>query len=412
MGSGMAIVTEQAVLDRITARRDELARRMTDRILVEVEEYSHADVQELVPGVEANCRAHVDGFLRYVTTGTLPVITSGGALAKPTIDRVRQGIRLDAYLHAFRVGQDVFWEEILRETRDDPAAALEFARPSMRYIDSVCNRMAQLYLQASQRLHSEDEQADRDLLEALLAGAALDASQVRRVASLGIGSRSLIALLQRASDSSDSTEDSLRLAADRALRVSGTSGLVVRRHRMLVVVIGLGDDMAAAVVEALRSALDSESRCGISAEADRIRHLGRAHEQALAALRRTTQDRPVVALTEAGAYDYLIFTAGSLLDRMVAQDLLAAIDPDTPDGAGLAETARAYLDADLSIREASARLFIHPNTLRYRLGQLENRAGISVKRFADLVELRIALDLTQGRRSWSGGEELSPLPDR
>jgi DNA-binding PucR family transcriptional regulator len=107
----------------------------------------------------------------------------------------------------------------------------------------------------------------------------------------------------------------------------------------------------------------------------------------------------VVALSEAGAYEYMLLSADPMLTRMVSRDLRAALDPSTTDGAATAETARAYLECDLSARDAAERLFVHLNTLRYRLHQLEERAGIDLKRFADLVELRIALDFSDPPRS-------------
>ena len=73
------------------------------------------------------------------------------------IDHIRQGIRLDAYLHAFRVGQDVFWNAVFAEVTDDPRTALEFVGPSMSYADEISTRIAELYIHTSQRLRSAEE---------------------------------------------------------------------------------------------------------------------------------------------------------------------------------------------------------------------------------------------------------------
>jgi hypothetical protein len=389
----------RAVIDRIAGRREELAERMTERILADVEEYSDADTTELIPAVEANCRDHFDSFVAYVQTGALPSLARGSQLSAPVLDRIRQGIRLDAYLHAFRVGQNFFWEEILAEARDDPDTALEFAGPSMTYIDLVCTRMAEIYLEASQKLRSDEERASRDLLEVMIGGVAPDAAQLRLMAATGIAGRAIVAVLREPREQPEATEDSLRAAVERALRGAGTSGLVVRRQRELVSIIGLADGPPSAVVAALRKASGGDTLCGISAEAERTEDIPRALEQAHAALDRACLGNPVVALSEAGAYEYMLLSADPMLTRMVSRDLRAALDPSTTDGATTAETARAYLECDLSARDAAERLFVHPNTLRYRLHQLEERAGIDLKRFADLVELRIALDFSDPPRS-------------
>lgn len=370
---------------------------MAERILADVDEYADAGRDELLTAVEGNCRDHLDNFVVYADDGTLPAINNGSHLASPVLDRIRRGIRLDAYLHAFRVGQSAFWDEILLEARGDPDTALELAGPSMAYLDRVCTRMAELYLAASQKLHSEEERASRDLLEVLLAGAALDGAQSQRVAACGIDKRSIVAILTGPDNPSDPMEDSLRLAVERVLRDTGTRGLIVRRQRRLVAVIGLGAEDSATVVRGLRSAIDPASRAGMSAEAEHTEDLGRAHDQALAALGQADAEHPLVALTESRAYDYLLLRTDPLLERMIDADLLAALDHGTPDGAVMRQTVRAYLDSDLSTREAARRLYVHPNTLRYRLRQLERRGGIDIRRFADLIELRIALDASRRR---------------
>lgn len=386
----------QELLERIRTRREALAREMAERILVQVDDYSDADLSNLTSAVEAACRDHIDSFVHYVATGELPSISPGSALADPVPDRIERGIRLDSYLHAFRVGHDVFWETVLSETAD-PRTALEFARPSMRYIDSVSTRMAELYLRAQQTLESNDERASRDLLEALLAGAQLDSQQAARVAKLGIDGRALVGVLRGPLESFGANEHSLRVTVETAARHVGAGALVVPRHGALVAVIGLTDRPANVVAAALRSELDPDARCGLGGEAEDLSELDRAHEQALAALRRTRPDRPIVALSEMGAYEALVYTAGPLIERSIAPALLAAIDARSAKGARQAETARAWLESDLSVRGACERLFVHPNTLRYRLRQLEGQAGIDLRHFADLVELRLALDLPDDR---------------
>jgi hypothetical protein len=42
----------------------------------------------------------------------------------------------------------------------------------------------------------------------------------------------------------------------------------------------------------------------------------------------------------------------------------------------LTGTLRAYLDCDLSVPKTAERLFVHPNTVRYRLTKLEELTGL------------------------------------
>ena len=69
------------------------------------------------------------------------------------------------------------------------------------------------------------------------------------------------------------------------------------------------------------------------------------------------------------------------------------LEYDERNDSGLAETLEAWLDALGDVRAASAALFIHPNTLRYRLRRLEEVSGLDLadpeQRFAAMLQLRI-----------------------
>ena len=57
----------------------------------------------------------------------------------------------------------------------------------------------------------------------------------------------------------------------------------------------------------------------------------------------------------------------------------------------LLQSLVAYLDADLNINAAAARLHVHPNSLRYRLGRVEEILGRSLRELATIVDLYVAL---------------------
>ncbi|HEY7279641.1 MAG TPA: helix-turn-helix domain-containing protein [Trebonia sp.] len=65
---------------------------------------------------------------------------------------------------------------------------------------------------------------------------------------------------------------------------------------------------------------------------------------------------------------------------------------DTEHGTNLVETLRAWLDAFGDVAAASAAMFVHPNTFRYRLRRLTEVSGIdltdSEQRFAAMLQLR------------------------
>jgi len=62
-------------------------------------------------------------------------------------------------------------------------------------------------------------------------------------------------------------------------------------------------------------------------------------------------------------------------------------------GSGLLETLTAYLDTSGSIEATSRQLFVHPNTVRYRLRRIADVTGLAPSEARDAYTLRIALTL-------------------
>ena len=59
----------------------------------------------------------------------------------------------------------------------------------------------------------------------------------------------------------------------------------------------------------------------------------------------------------------------------------------------LHETLIAFLDCDLDVRTTAERLHLHPNSLRYRLGRIEDQLGRSFNSVADVADLYLATTL-------------------
>jgi GAF domain-containing protein len=100
-----------------------------------------------------------------------------------------------------------------------------------------------------------------------------------------------------------------------------------------------------------------------------------------------------------GAYKYLVHLPAEEAPRdryRAAVETL--LDYDARRRSHLVETLEEYLRARTSIAATARALFIHPNTLRQRLGRIERLAGLDLAS-DDLLSLELALKLGRLRRA-------------
>jgi len=107
------------------------------------------------------------------------------------------------------------------------------------------------------------------------------------------------------------------------------------------------------------------------------------------------RDGGAIAYSEVGAYRYLVQIAAddAPRDRMrAAVDLL--IDYDRRRRTALLDTLERYLSERRSVIESARALFIHPNTLRQRLGRIEELTSLDLDE-DDLLSLELAIKLAR-----------------
>jgi DNA-binding PucR family transcriptional regulator len=88
------------------------------------------------------------------------------------------------------------------------------------------------------------------------------------------------------------------------------------------------------------------------------------------------------------------------LNELIVQPLQAA-------GSALSDTLDAYLDCGGAVETCARSLFVHPNTVRYRLKRIAEVTGRDPTNARDAYVLRIAA--TVGRLSQSHNESPSPI---
>ncbi len=73
----------------------------------------------------------------------------------------------------------------------------------------------------------------------------------------------------------------------------------------------------------------------------------------------------------------------------------------------LKESLKAFFESNLNISEAAKKLYIHRNTLLYRLNKIEESTSLNPKKFTDAVQLCFALQLLRLERI--GNEEKTKI---
>lgn len=155
--------------------------------------------------------------------------------------------------------------------------------------------------------------------------------------------------------------------------------------------------VAEATVERIRSRLDAPVLIGIGDVAHAVRDIPRSRHEADAALRVLRSrgwDSSVAAIEDVRAQALILRLGEVALEEkdVYMKKIQPLLESDTTKGTDYVSTLGAFLDSFGDIAEASKRLMVHPNTLRYRLVRLQELADIDLSsqndRFALMVLLR------------------------
>jgi hypothetical protein len=142
---------------------------------------------------------------------------------------------------------------------------------------------------------------------------------------------------------------------------------------------GLG---AARLTVGLSRPSGAEALSGALREARHARELARLRTGALT----------VVADAEVTSHVALLAAVpDDVRHAFAARVLDPVLEYDARNSAGLYQTLEAFLDCSGSWSKAAARLHLHINTVRYRIGRVEELTGRDLSRFEDRVDVFLAL---------------------
>jgi hypothetical protein len=256
----------------------------------------------------------------------------------------------------------------------------------MLYSREIAFAAADVYARAAEQRGAWDARLEALIVDSVLRGEADEAVRSRATA-LGWASTSGVCVVLGITPTGDSATavDSIKRSA-RAHRFDALCA--VQGDRLVVVLGGVDDPDKAA------SSIADYFGAGPLVTGPVVGDLLAANRSARAAIAGL---RAAPAWPEAPrpvSSDDLLPERALAGDGHARRQLVSDIyQPLVEAGSGLLETLTAYLDTSGSIEAASRVLFVHANTVRYRLKRIAEVTGMSPSEARDAYTLRLALTL-------------------
>lgn len=267
-----------------------------------------------------------------------------------------------------------------------PGEEQDLREAVLRYSREIAFGAAQVYAGAAEARGAWDARLESLVVDAVLRGEADDSMQ-SRVSALGWESVSHVAVIAGLTPEGSAADavDDLRQAASR-LKVESLGAVQGRR---LVAILG-GLDDPSLTVRALAECF-GDGPIVIGPTVPHLFAAGRSARAALSGLgaARAWPDAPRPVLADELFPERVL--AGDAPARRALIDRVYR--PLSSAGGALFQTATTYLDGGGGLESTARILFVHPNTVRYRLGRIEAVTGydLSNAREAHTVRMAVAL---------------------
>jgi hypothetical protein len=383
-------------------RQAELGEALAARIVEEIPAYRRASpalLRDVLAGATATAELLARAFARGVELRREDV----EAVRDVARRRVHQGVSLEVFQHAYRAALFAYWDACTEEAtrlRISRDASLRLARFALDAMDLVATQAAEAYVREETRLRTQSGRLARDLVERLIAGRPVEVD-ARHAAAPGLDpTGALVVVVARVERAAVPVGDALqaaREAVEAAMSLGRASPLVaIRDSEVVLVTAASAPSRRAASLAAARERVlgehDVDVRCGVSAPAPGFAGVPRAYREAELSVSHASAAHPIVSLADLSALDCLLVGADTTTRAAIAAKgaRLPALPAD--ELAQAAATVRAFAAADLNVARTAAALYVHPNTVRYRLARIADTTGHDPRTFAGLTELVCVLE--------------------
>lgn len=358
------------VVAALRARVPELGEQMALRIRAQVDAYKD---DSLTP---------FDSLVRSTTSNAALVLDRLGRADAADPDpspsretgrtRAEQGMPLADTLHAYRIGFAFLWSEILAEARTRPevsdAELVSQSAEIWALFGQYAQTVATAHREASAELTSQREARRSALAEALFTGVIADRTTLRDAArELGLPERGPYAVAAAVADAPG--EEPLT-GIESALRQAQLPSAWRLLPDQQIGLVALSTPAAeATLLRVLNRA--RTARVGVSPCFESLRDTPQALRFARLALAGLRHTGPGVARFDDDPLAMVVAAAPAEAAHLVDVTLRPVLGLPAAERARLLETLEQWFATSGSAKDAAGRLFVHPNTVRYRLRRVE-----------------------------------------
>jgi hypothetical protein len=395
------------VLEILVEQRDELVQTATDSILSELPAYATSPDSALGREIGEQVSAHIGAFVECARSGAAPGSEGLPFIRTTVARRIDQGIPAEQILDAYRVGHRVL-SEIIEEASERVGAGegvvASLALPMMRYIEAAWSEVAKSYIRAERRLAADLDRGQSRLVEAMIDGRVTSESVRLQAGNFPVGPAEtyLVMVVHGFPDrAAASLRTSSRHLSD--VRHVRCSAVHVRDDDLIVLVALAHDDplaISALIAEEMRQAtakLGCDPAIGVGLPARGPERVREGYREASAAAGAAGAGN-TLTLAHTSLVDRLtvMLATGSAPERLIPDRVSTFIAEDLGKHGQLVSTIREYAACDLNASRAAAALFVHRNTVLYRLQRVADHTGLNPHLLPELLDLITAARLMQG----------------
>ncbi|MFD0363427.1 PucR family transcriptional regulator [Nocardia sp. GCM10030253] len=370
----------------LLGRIDDLGLRLALRFRAEIESYGN---DALIPfeSIQTSCTKNLRLMVQHFTSDA-PIDT--GPPRETGRIRAKQGVPLAETLQAYRIGFEFLWSELVGEAHRHPEVAdamlVSLAAQVWSMAGEYSVAVAAAYRETTSELMLQREHERSVLVEALFTGVIADPAtlgEASRILGLPPTGRYIVV----AADVPSPGREALP-GIEAALRVSQIPSAWRLLPDQQIGVLSFPSDREAAVLKPLRR---RGARVGVSPPYEALPETPQAlrfARLALAGLRGRTSG---VAQFDDNPLAMLVAAAPVEAERMVRVRLGPLLALPREERTRLLETLEHWYGSGGSAVETGRRLYVHANTVRYRIRRIEELTGRSLNDPQAVLDLGAAV---------------------